>query len=119
MLTVKEKTTPRIYFSLRGHSGAQISLASLLTLTITLKDPSDNTVINSRDAQDAKNANGVAVAANGDVTWQLDLADTAMRSTTKSQEIRRALFEFTWTETTAQRHHEEIPIIIQGERWLS
>jgi hypothetical protein len=115
-LIAKECTTPKLSFSLRDHEDAAIALEDLVTLTLTFTHETTGDVINSRDAQDVKNLNGVVVAPNGDVTWQLTALDTALVSQRSTQEPRRALFEFTWLDSTvSHRSHEAIALLIEGD----
>ena len=86
-----EGDTPAITVTLLDSTNTAIPLANVATLTLDewvdsfgLNNPGKT--VNSRNGQNAKNANGVTVAStSGLVTWQLTTADTAMQS--KDQQV--------------------------------
>lgn len=77
---ILEGTTPSISATITNKAGAAIPLASLTTLTLTLYNIDDSAcpIINSRNAQDVKNANRVTVDANGNLKWTLAPEDSAI-----------------------------------------
>lgn len=86
-----------------------------LTATLTLKTAS-GTVINSRNAQDVKNKNGVTfygtvqTAPDGktyNMMWTLSPADNAILGTGGApQEIHYATFDLAWASGTKRVTHE-------------
>ena len=58
--------------------GANIALADLLTFTITLYNEHDNSIINSRNDQNALNANDHTVTTTGGFIVRLDPADAVI-----------------------------------------
>lgn len=80
-----EGDTPTLAVTLLDSAGVAIPLANVTTLTLTEWIAQDRgqpgITINSRNAQNVKNANQVTIAAtSGLVTWALVAADTAMQS---------------------------------------
>jgi hypothetical protein len=64
------------------------------TLTLTLRDASTGTVINSRDVQNVLNTNGVTLDDDGLLIWSATSADTPIiTSTKKGNELHIATFE--------------------------
>jgi len=119
MFVVKELTTATISFSLVDEADVAIPLSSLLTLTLTVKDMATETVVNGRDEQNIKNANGVTVDASGNVSWPMTQLDTTLVTASASSELHRALVDFTYDVSgVTKRYHEAIEIGIQGEAWV-
>jgi len=99
---------------LKDTDDTDLALADLDTITLTLfltrggtTSPAD-TIINSRDAEDIKNANEVTIGATGILTWDVQPEDTAIINDEievcenvmkNNREIHRALFE--WKKTVA------------------
>ena len=92
---INEATTGRYTATLYDETGATIDGSTLTTLTLTLYDVKTGSFINSRNAQDVKNTNGVAITAAGALTWTIAKEDTVIvgRAT---RERHRALFVGTW-----------------------
>ena len=64
---------------LKDASGAAITLANMVSLTLTLYDQSSLVQLNSRNAVDALNANDVTVhATSGLLTWDIQPADNTI-----------------------------------------
>lgn len=97
---VNEGTTSQITFSLTSETGAAVVAASLLTMTLTLWNDVDHTIINSRNAQDVLNTNGVTIDSAGLVTWIGSIADNVMVDRTLETELHIA--EFNWTYPNPQ-----------------
>lgn len=83
-----------------------ISGASLTTLTVTVYDLTTGNIVNGRNNQDVLNKKGVTVDAAGRLAWQLDPADTGLVSQTNLQEIRVALFTWTWGDPVKTGRYE-------------
>jgi len=95
---ILEKTTPEIVATIKDENDEGIPAASLNTLTLTLYNLDDgpvHAIINSRNAQDVLNANGVTVDTAGILTWSVNALDTAIVGT-GVQEKHRAVFEWTY-----------------------
>lgn len=110
---VPEKSTARITGVLKDEAGNVITAASLTTLTLTLYVlgfPSQ--IVNSRDAQNVLNANGVTVDASGNLVWTMTPADNAIIDVTNDVETHIALFQWTWNAgAKAGRSEIAIPIV--------
>ena len=91
--------------TLKDETGAAVALADLTTLTLTLRtgDTSLGAVVNSRNAQDVKNANNVTFhATSGLLTWSVQVADMPVPSAlgTGGSEHHNAVFIATWSSGT-------------------
>lgn len=83
-----------------------VPLASISAATLTLYDidtydasgsPIDG-IINSRNAQDIRNAHDVEIhATSGLFTWTMEPDDNPIITSRRQVERHRALFTFTWT----------------------
>ena len=99
-MRIREKSTFRLTANLQDAAGNAVSGASLTTLTLTLTEPTTDTVVNSRNNQDALNANGVTVDGAGALVWEGTVADSTPLLDTREVEQRVALFKFTWDSGT-------------------
>lgn len=106
---VLEKTTPNYTATLVDDSTPTplpIPLLQISTIVLTFYDRRTNTIINSRTAQDVKNANNCTVhATTGLLTWSMQVADTTLVTTADFAEDETeehcALFE--WVLTNGKR----------------
>lgn len=114
-LTVAQRVVPEeASFQYTGYikdeTGTVIPLASLTTLTLTLYNKATGAIINSRNAQNVKNANNVTVhATSGLVTWSAKPADNPIIDTTLDAgetEEHVALFEWTYNSGADGGKHE-------------
>jgi len=106
---VAEGSSARVTAVIKDETGAVIAGSALTTLTLTLYDyvvPA--TIINSRNAQNVLNANGVTVDASGNLTYLMDPADNPINDTTLSKENHVALFQWTWAAGAKAGKHEVI-----------
>ena len=107
---IPEGTTATYTATLQDEAGQPVALASLTSLTLTYYNVADGSIINSRNAQDVKNANNVTVhATNGLVTWELQAADTVIVDSTIAtgrREQHKALFTWTWASGAKVGRHE-------------
>ncbi len=106
---IMEGTTPKITATVQDEDGTAIPASSLDTLTLTLYnlDDTDNTIINSRSAQDVLNANNVTVSSLGALVWSVQEEDTIIVGTDTSDitERHRAVFTWTYNSTTKTGTH--------------
>ena len=93
---IMEKTTVKVTATVEDEDGNGLAAGNLDTLTLTLYSLEDETIINSRDAQDVLNANGVTLDVNGGLIWTITPSDTIIVDTTLSAERHRAVFEWTY-----------------------
>ena len=69
------------------------------TLTLTLYDERTGTIINSRSAQDIKDTNGGALAADGGVTLRLHADDNALVGDPGPLRVETHIARIGWTWT--------------------
>jgi hypothetical protein len=93
---LNEKTSSEITGQLQDETGAGVPAASLTSFTLTLYDLNTGQILNSRNAQNVLNANGVTVDSNGNVVWTLSPADNAIVTDALGVETHIALFQWTW-----------------------
>jgi sugar lactone lactonase YvrE len=103
---VKEKTSALYTADVQDHQENAIGSSDLGTLTLTLYDVDTNTIINSRNAQNVLNANGVALDANGNLSWVMSADDNTIVTSTTVQESHIALFQWTWDSGNKAGKHE-------------
>ena len=77
--------------------GVAIAKASLITLTATLYNEGDASIINSRSAQSVLDANGGTVASNGTLTLRLQPADATIVGTVAVGDMQTHVLVLTWT----------------------
>jgi len=97
-----EGSSARYTAILKDEAGVLIPVANINTLTLTLFNLKDETIINSRNAQDVKNLNNVTIDSNGLLTWNIQALDTPIVDTTQAFETHRALFSMVWDSSTKQ-----------------
>ena len=102
---INEATTGRYTATMYDETGAVIDGTALTTLTLTLYDKKTGTVINSRNALNALNANGVAVTSAGALTWTIAKEDTIVVGTAQ-MEWHVAVFSGTWSSGAKRFVHE-------------
>lgn len=75
-----------------------ITLASLLTLTLTLTNEEDGSIINGRSSQNVLNQNNVVITSGGALTWSLQAADNVIVNERIQPTLReRHIATFNWT----------------------
>jgi hypothetical protein len=112
IFNMKEATTPTYQVTLLDEAGVPILDADLDTLVLTLYDRETGAIINSRDGQNAKDANQVAVV-NGVVTWSMLVLDTPILNDALGHEIHMALWEWTYSpasDTLAGKHEARLRV---------
>ena len=102
---IMEKTTVKITATVEDENGDGLAAGSLDTLTLTLYSLEDDAIINSRDAQDVLNANGVTLGGGGNLVWTVTPADTIIVDTTLKAERHRAVFEWTYISGAKNGKH--------------
>ena len=91
-----ERTTGQFTATLRDEANAVVPASLLTALTLSLFLDDDPTIfINSRNAQNVLNANGVTVDEDGLLTWTIAVLDNVLVNTALPFERHRA--QFTWT----------------------
>jgi hypothetical protein len=77
-MNVKEKSSALVTGVLKDENGAPLGLADVDTLTATLYDKTSGAIINGRNAQTIKNANGGEVDAAGNFKLHLSANDNVI-----------------------------------------
>lgn len=114
---INEKDTYRFTATLKDEDGTVIPLASLTTLTVSLYRKADPTIfVNSRNAQDCKNANdGTFHATSGLFTHLFKVLDSTFQSgVTASMDSHCALFIWTYN-SGAKRNSYLLELQIQSQ----
>lgn len=97
-IEVEEGGSKTYHCTLQDDAGDPIPLAAITSLTATLYDVVTDTIINSRDAQDVKNANGGTVdATSGAFALDLLAADNPIKTATSTKEQHKLLLELVLT----------------------
>jgi len=96
--TLDEKTTPEIVAVLTDLLGDPIPGNTLDSLTLTYYQEYTQAIINGRDAQNALQANGVTVDANGKLVWKMSVLDTAILNGALETEPHIAHFVFAYPD---------------------
>ncbi len=115
--TFNEKDTPVLYLLVKDHTGTAVNLTAADSVTLTLWEESTETVVNSRTAQDVKNANGVTVYATTqtitvdgvttsyNIMWPTVILDNAIIGK-RLPEKHIATFVVIWSSGTKRSTHE-------------
>ena len=107
---VNEGTTFVYKATIVDENGAAIILTDITTLTLTLYDLDAGSIINTRNAQNVLNLNGVTVhATSGLLTWTATPTDNAIvtaSTPTGNYETHVALFQWTWNSGAKAGKHE-------------
>lgn len=113
--SMNETTTGRYTATMYDETGTVIDGTAMSSLTLTLYDKRTYSIINSRNAQDVKGTNGVAVTNVGGLTWTISKSDTVMVGTGQT-ERHVAVFVGTWAAGAKQFVHEVEMDIINVKR---
>lgn len=113
---VHEKEARFYDLTFTDQNGTQIPKASIsaLTLTLFLKDSSPLSYINSRNALNALDANGVTIDTAGKITYAVQVADLAIANTGAEVEVHVAVFHLTTTGGTPIQVRKEIYFYIDN-----
>ena len=106
-----EKASTLISATVTNEAGTALPSSVLTTLTLTLYDRTSGTIINSRNAQNVLNTNGVTVDSAGAFLWTVSPADTVLVDTTKSLETHVALFTWTYDSGAKTGRHEIVHVV--------
>jgi len=94
-IRLNESSSRTVTFTLKDNAGAAVPLSAINTAQLTLYDVETRTVINSRNAQNVKNAHNVTIdEASGLVTWAMQPEDNAIITERRQVERHRAEFRF-------------------------
>lgn len=108
--TVLEATSFLYTAYLKDETDTVIPLSALGTITLTLYNKADGSIINNRNAQNVKNTNQVTIhATSGLLTWTAKPADNPIVDTTLDAgetEEHIALFQWTYNSGADGGKHE-------------
>lgn len=93
---VLERTSVWVSGVFTDADGDFIPVSSLSTVTLTLYDEGTKTILNSRNAQNVLNNNGVSINSDGVMVWIMVPDDNAILNASAVSERHVALFEWTW-----------------------
>jgi hypothetical protein len=111
-LCVNEGSQKEYSATLLDEDDAPVVLASLADIVVTLKDFETGEVINGRDAQSVKNANGGAFhATTGAFTMDFDEEDNVIVTETNRKEKHIATFLATWN---GGQHQWDVIVRVQN-----
>jgi hypothetical protein len=102
-----EQTSGQYRATITDEAGATLPGSLLLTLTLTLYAlDAAHTIVNSRDAQNVLNTNGVTAtdAATENLTWTIAPADNVILNDALAYEKHVARFDYTWGAGYIGRH---------------
>lgn len=105
-----ESATARINGTIEDEAGVGFKPS---TLVLTLYDLESDIIINSRNAQNVLDQNGVVVASNGGLVWTVSPLDMIILDSTKDEETHIALFEWTWASGVKAGAYE-IEIVVKN-----
>jgi hypothetical protein len=91
----------------RGECGALILESEISTITCTIRDEETGTIINSRNAQNVKDANN-GTLTNGEFEMAFQAADTALQTATQSKEVHVCEIKLTATDAQVRTHIVEL-----------
>lgn len=97
---INEKSTALYTAVLKDANNVLIGSGDIVSLSITLCNVADGSIINSRNAQDALNANDVTVDVSGNLVFTLRPADTIIVDPTLEFEKHRATFIMVFNGTS-------------------
>lgn len=119
-----EQTSARYLGTLTDETGTLVGPTILDSAALTLYDERTNAIINSRDAQDVLNANGVTIyntlqtASDGttyNLVWLMDPADNMIVTSRLPFEAHIAVFDVRWSSTKRMVHEVRIRVENVGQ----
>lgn len=86
-------------------SGEQLDAQALISLTLTLQNEADASIINDRDDQTILNENGGSVAADGTLTLTLSELDNVIVGNTRAKERHIATLKWSYVDINTVEQH--------------
>jgi len=95
---VNERTSAQYTATITDETGAVVPGSTLSAALLTFYDLKTKTIINSRNAQNVNQTNGVSISEAGVVTWVLTPADNPIVNVLshQTQETHIGVFDFRW-----------------------
>jgi len=106
-LTFLERTSPRIQATLLDDDDLPVPGSSVTTLTMTLYDVVEDSIINARDGQNILNANGCTLDEDGLFTWLVEHLDTVIVGATELNALEEHVALIEGTHTAGSRHFKQ------------
>lgn len=106
---VRESTVAKYTAVLQDENGLVVSVDELDTLTLTLYNLADGTIINSRAEQTVLNTHNVTLDGSGNLAWEVQPSDNIIVGThlrAGELEPHMALFQWTWDSGQKQGRYE-------------
>lgn len=97
-IKVDEGESIRLEGTLTKPGGVALEEGNLESLTVTLLNKSDNSVINSRNEQNIINANGGTIDEEGNFTFTLSASDNILLDESARTEEHILIFKFSWLD---------------------
>ena len=91
----------------RGECGSLLLESEVSTITLTIRDEESGGIVNSRNAQNVKDANN-GTLINGEFEMAFQAADTAMQVSTNTREVHVAEIKVTATDGQVRTHIVEL-----------
>jgi hypothetical protein len=81
--------------------GSSLNKDSIQTLTVTLRNSEDNSIINNRDSQSLYDENNGTISAGGVLTWLVQPEDNAIIGPVTPGKVESHYATFRWTYSDA------------------
>lgn len=108
---VNEESSAEYTCVLKDENDDPVSVSNILTATLTYYDKRTGQIINSREAQNIKNANNVTIDTSGNLVWSIQPEDTIIVSSTirsGCEEYHVGQISFTWSIAAVAKAHNHI-----------
>ena len=123
LTVIDEGTTASLTCTLANSAGTAVALSAIDSITMTVIEEKGGTTVNSRSAQDVKNANnGTYHATSGLFTFDLQPADVAIENATDNPigSIERHLITVTFVwDSSAESISKQFLLQIRNLRSVS
>lgn len=109
---IRQNTTGRYTVTLKDEDDAAIASASINSITMTYYDQKTKRIINSRSAQNVKDANNCTIhATSGLFTWSIQQGDTVILNEKNADEVHVALITVTYSSTKVGSHEVLLKVL--------
>lgn len=110
--TINERSTFRYTGKVVDEAGNAIPAAEISTLTLTLFNAADKSIINTRDDQNALNANGVTLNDSGELTWNSASEDSPIVGNVGLGLTEHHIAQFEWTWGSGRRGSHKVDLFV-------
>lgn len=118
-VTAQQGESCDVVLTFKDLSGATITKANLITLTLSLFDQKTSATINSRSGQNVIDANGGSVATDGTLTLRLQPDDNPIVSSSVvvgASENHVLEFTYSWNDGVLTRTGKSVPYTLAVEK---